>query len=286
MARRTHDATLRDYLREIGRYKLLNRDEEHELGHRIQQGDEQAKEDMILANLRLVVNIAREFANRGLDMMDLIEEGNLGLLHAVTRFDPERDVRFSTYGTWWIRRAIRRALNSSARTIRIPTYMVEIIAHAKRAQTILRTELDREPTMDEVAERMDMDSSHARLVERLLASETNSLYENPTGGSTPGVTLAGVLQDVNVAAPDELVFDQMQLETLSGLMGTITDREAEILSLRFGLHHERAMTLREVGKKVKLSRERVRQLEKRALEKLKTAMEKAGFDGTEDVPAH
>ena len=279
MARKAQDAALRVYLREIGAHPLLTRGEEQDLGRRIQdEGDPAAREEMILANLRLVVSIARSFTGRGLDLLDLIEEGNLGLLRAVERFDPERDVRFSTYATWWIRRAIRRALNSSARTIRIPTYMVELVAHAKQAQASLRARLDREPTMDEVAEQLTLDGPHARLVERVLSSETTSIFDDPTGREQSEVTLAAVLRDRSTEPPDEAVFDQIQLQGLEEMLSAIGEREARILSLRFGLNNDTPLTLREIGSKIGISRERVRQIEKRALQKLKEAMGNAGLD--------
>jgi len=277
MARTGHNVALRTYLEEIGRHALLTREEEQDLARRVREGDRAAKERMIVANLRLVVSIARDFAGRGLEIMDLIEEGNLGLLRAVDRFDPGRDVRFSTYATWWIRRAIRRALNSSARTIRIPTYMVETIAHAKRAQADLRAELDREPSMDQIADRLEMDPHHARLVGRLLSSETTSIYDSPAGVSSSDVTLAAILRDKDAAPPDEVVFGRMQLRALEEMLGAIGEREAQILSLRFGLSWDSPKTLRETGRQLGLSRERIRQIEKRALEKLKDAMTRAGF---------
>jgi RNA polymerase primary sigma factor len=218
--------------------------------------------------------------------MDLIEEGNLGLMRAVERFDPDRDVRFSTYGTWWIRRAIRRAITSGTRTIRIPTYMLEIIAHAKRAQTRLRGELGRKPTIDEVAERLDLDHAHVRLVNRLIASETASLDANPTGHDIADATLGGLLSDENSPTPDEVVFDRLELKRLDQLLETVNEREAEILSLRFGLAERPPMTLREVGREVDLSRERVRQIEKRAIKKLKAQLKAAGYDDAPNGTTH
>ena len=278
MCARRRNSSLGAYLKEIGRYDLLSREEEQDLARQIREGSEEARQQMILANLRLVVSIAKNFRGRGLEMMDLIEEGNVGLMRAVARFDPDRDVRFSTYGTWWIRRAIRRAITSGTRTIRIPTYMLETIAHAKRAQTLLRDELGRRPTMDEVAEKIELDHNHVRLVSRLISSETASLEANPTGSDVEGATLEGLLSDESSPQPDDVVFDQLELQTLEQLLETITDREAEILALRFGLQDEPPMTLREVGREVGLSRERVRQIEKRVIKKLKAEMQAAGYD--------
>lgn len=278
MARRTSDSTLKSYLRQIARYPLLGREEERELASRIAGGEHAARQRMVLCNLRLVVRVARDFTGRGLDLMDLVEEGNLGLLRAVEGFDPGRDVRFSTYATWWIRRAILRALNSCARTIRIPTYMIELIANAKRTQAELRTELDRDPTTDELARRLPLDEPHARLVERLLSSRTTSIYDNPTGDPASDVSLAAVLRDTGSRSPEEIVFGKIEIEALEQLLKTIDEREALVLSLRYGLDKEAPKSLREAGREIGLSRERVRQIEKHALHKLKEALEHAGFD--------
>jgi RNA polymerase primary sigma factor len=278
MARRTQDAALAAYLQEIGKHPLLDREEEQALARRVAQGDPDARERMTLSNLRLVVSIARAFTGRGLELPDLIEEGNLGLLHAVERFDPERHLRFSTYATWWIRRAIRRALNSSARTIRIPTYMVEIVAAAKHIQAALRARLGREPTISQVAEQLALDGPHAHLLQRVLDTETTSIYDDPTNGARSEATLAAVLSDRTSEPPDKTVFDRIQWETLEQMLQAIGEREARILTMRFGLSNDAPMTLRETGSRMGISRERVRQIEKRALQKLKEAMGRAGFD--------
>ncbi len=275
MRRGTQDSTVRDYLHEIGRYTLLTREEEQAVARRIVKGDEAAKEQMILCNLRLVASIAKEYSGRGLDLMDLIEEGNLGLLHAVEKFDPERGFRLSTYATWWIRRAIRRAVNSSARTIRIPTYMIEIVAKAKQAQARLRSELGREPTIEETTAALELSGTRAMLLQRVLSAETTSIYDGPTTTGQSDLTLAAILRDRDKEPPDEEVFDEIALEALEELLGTIDEREAHVLELRFGLDHDGPKTLREVGKLIGLSRERVRQIEKRAIQKLKEAL--AGF---------
>lgn len=278
MRRGTQDAALRQYLREVGRYPLLTKEEEGELGRRIvRDGDRRAKERLILCNLRLVASIAKGFTGRVLDLMDLIEEGNLGLLHAVERFDPTRGFRFSTYATWWILRATRRAVNTSARTIRIPTYMVEVVAGAKRAQAALRDELRREPTMREVANRLGLKGTRAQLLRRAMSAETLSIYEGAPGAGAPEVSLAAVLRSRDTARPDQATFDKMELQTLAHLLETIDEREARILALRFGLGKGTPKTLRETGRRVGLSRERVRQIEKSALRRLKEAMTRAGF---------
>ena len=279
MRRGGQDPVLRAYLREVGAHPLLTREQEQEHASRLRRdGDPAARERLILGNLRLVVSIAREYAGRGPDLMDLIAEGNLGLLHAVDKFDPGRGVRFGTYATWWIRRAIRRAVNSSARTIRIPAYMVETVAHAKQTQVALRGRLGREPTMAEVAEQLKLSGTSALFLQRALAAETTSLYENLTDAAQPGMSLAAVLAAPDSEQPERVVFDKMEMQALRDLLDAIDQREARILSLRFGLAEDGPRTLREVGRRVGLSRERVRQIEKRALEKLKEALGSAGYE--------
>ncbi|MHC4593172.1 MAG: sigma-70 family RNA polymerase sigma factor, partial [Planctomycetota bacterium] len=226
MRRRTQDAALGQYLQEIGAYPLLNREDEHALAVRIRDGDHEAKERLILSNLRLVASIAKDYAGRGLDLLDLIEEGNLGLLHAVERYDAERGFRFSTYATWWIRRAMRRAVYSSARTIRIPTYMVEIVAKAKQAQAALRAELGHAPTMAEVAERLNLSGTRALLLQRGLAAETTSIYEGASASGQSETALASILRSPDTQQPDREVFDRMELQALEDLLATIDEREA------------------------------------------------------------
>jgi len=279
MRRGGQDPVLGAYLREVGRHPLLTREQEQEHASRLRRdADPAAREHLILGNLRLVVSIAREYAGRGPDLTDLIAEGNLGLLHAVDKFDPRRGVRFGTYATWWIRRAIRRAVNSSARTIRIPAYMVETVARAKQTQVALRDRLGREPTMAEVAEQLKLSGAGARFLQRALAAETTSLYEDLTDAAQSGMSLAAVLAAPDSEQPERVVFDKMEMQALRDLLDAIDQREARILSLRFGLAEDGPRTLREVGRRMGLSRERVRQIEKRALEKLKEALGSAGYE--------
>ncbi len=277
MRRGRADPALAQYLEEIGRFPLLSKEQEQQLARRIARGDAEAKDRMVQCNLRLVASIAKEYAGRGLDLIDLIEEGNIGLLHAVERFDPERGFRFSTYATWWIRKAIRRALNSSARTIRIPTHMIETVAKAKRAQASLRAELGRPPTMGEVADRLDLSQTRARLVQRVLNTDTTSIDRARLTQDAGEVTLSAILRNPEAEQPDESVFEELELETLSDLLERIDEREGRILALRFGLEQDGPKTLREIGEAVGLSRERVRQIEKEALQKLKQALSEAGY---------
>jgi RNA polymerase sigma factor (sigma-70 family) len=271
------DPVLRAYLREIGAHPLLTREQEQELAVRLwRDHDAAAREQIILSNLRLVVSIARDYGGRGVDLSDLVAEGNLGLLHAVDRFDPARGVRFGTYATWWVRRAIRRAVSSSARTVRIPAYMVEIVARAKQAQAALRDRLDRAPTMAEVAQELALSGPRALFLLKALSAETTSLYEEVADGEESETSLAAVLAGPESEQPDRVVFDRMEMNALRDLLDAIDEREAHILSLRFGLGEDGPQTLREVGRSTGLSRERVRQIEKHALGKLKEAL--AGYE--------
>jgi RNA polymerase primary sigma factor len=275
MARVRQDPALRRYLKDIGAYPLLTREQEQELARRIRdEGSEEAKERMIVCNLRLVVSIAKHYARRGLELMDLVEEGNVGLLHAVEKFDPERGVRFSTYATWWIQRAIRRAVLAAQRTIHVPAYMIETIARAKKAQGRLHEELGRTPTMQEVASELDLEGNRVRLLRRALSANTTSIDRDLGRDEDAEVSLSAILPDEAAPPPDQAVFGRMELETLEHMLQHISEREAEILSLRFGLAGEGPQTLRDVGKHMGLSRERVRQIEKRALARLKEAMDR------------
>ena len=272
---RDSDSGLGGYLKRIGRYTLLSREEEVELAGRYQKKHAlEARDQLILCNLRLVVSIAKKFQGRGLPLVDLIEEGNLGLMRAVERFDPNKGNRFSTFATWWIERAIRRALRASTHTVRIPGYMFEIISRAKRTSMQLEQTLDRRPTMDEVAEHMGLKPDTALLMKQAMRSRTASLATplGETEEETEG-SLGMILEDREAGRPEDIVMGEMEHQLLHRVIGSIDEREAKILTLRYGLEEGPPKTLSEIGKVMGLSRERVRQLEQRALHRLKEAME-------------
>jgi RNA polymerase primary sigma factor len=274
VAKTSTQSGLQSYLTGIGAYDLLTKEEEQDLAHRYQDDEEEeARQILIQSNLRLVVSIAKKFRGRGLPLTDLIEEGNIGLIEAVERFDPDRGNRFSTYATWWIERCIRRALSHNSRTVRIPAYMFDLVAHAKRIAMKLEDELDRHPTMEEVAEKMDIKPERAKLLRKAMNGRTTSLSAPVSGGSDDGgvTTLGNMLEDRDSPHPDEVVLDEMELETLHELISSIDEREARILQLRFGLNSDSPQTLSEVGEEVGLSRERVRQLEMHAIKRLRKA---------------
>ena len=257
---------VRMYLKEIGKVSLLTADEENERAKRMDQGDEEAKKRLAEANLRLVVSIAKRYVGRGMLFLDLIQEGNLGLIKAVEKFDYRKGYKFSTYATWWIRQAITRAIADQARTIRIPVHMVETINKLIRVSRQLLQELGREPTPEEIAEEMDMPVERVR--EILKISQEPVSLETPIGEEEDS-HLGDFIQDDNVPVPADAAAFTLLKEQLIEVLGTLTEREQKVLRLRFGLDDGRARTLEEVGKEFNVTRERIRQIEAKALRKLR-----------------
>lgn len=257
---------VRMYLKEIGRVPLLSAEEEIKLAHRIEQGDEEAKRRLAEANLRLVVSIAKRYVGRGMLFLDLIQEGNMGLIKAVEKFDYRKGFKFSTYATWWIRQAITRAIADQARTIRIPVHMVETINKLIRVSRQLLQELGREPTPEEVAEKMDMTPEKVREIMK-IAQEPVSL-ETPIGEEDDS-HLGDFIEDQEALAPSDAAAYELLKEQLEDVLDTLTDREENVLRLRFGLDDGRTRTLEEVGKVFGVTRERIRQIEAKALRKLR-----------------
>ncbi|MBR2255965.1 MAG: RNA polymerase sigma factor RpoD [Blautia sp.] len=257
---------VRMYLKEIGKVQLLTADEEIELAKRMEEGDEDAKKRLAEANLRLVVSIAKRYVGRGMLFLDLIQEGNLGLIKAVEKFDYRKGYKFSTYATWWIRQAITRAIADQARTIRIPVHMVETINKLIRVQRQLLQELGREPTPEEIAQEMEMPVERVR--EILKISQEPVSLETPIGEEEDS-HLGDFIQDDNVPVPAEAAAFTLLQDQLDEVLKTLTDREQKVLRLRFGLDDGRARTLEEVGKEFNVTRERIRQIEAKALRKLR-----------------
>jgi len=260
------DDPVRMYLKEIGKVQLLSADEEIELAKKMEVGDDEAKKKLCEANLRLVVSIAKRYVGRGMLFLDLIQEGNLGLIKAVDKFDWRKGYKFSTYATWWIRQAITRSIADQARTIRIPVHMVETINKLIRVSRQLLQEYGREPTPEEIAAEMDISVEKVREILK-IAQEPVSL-ETPIGEEEDS-HLGDFIPDDDVPAPAEAAAFSMLKEQLLEVLDTLTDREQKVLKLRFGLEDGRARTLEEVGKKFDVTRERIRQIEAKALRKLR-----------------
>ena len=260
------DDPVRMYLKEIGQVKLLSADEEVDLAKRVASGDKAAKDKLTEANLRLVVSIAKKYSGRGLHILDLIQEGNTGLIRAVDKFDWTKGNKFSTYATWWIRQAITRAIADQARTIRVPVHMVEVINKATRCNRKLVQELGREPTMEEIAKKLNLP------VEKIIeanrtAADTLSL-DTPVGDEED-TTIGSFVEDDNTPGPADATSNALLAEALSEILGTLTDREADVLRMRFGMYDGRTHTLEEVGQIFGVTRERIRQIENKAIRKLR-----------------
>jgi RNA polymerase primary sigma factor len=261
------DDSVRLYLREIGKIPLLTSEEELALAKRVVAGDKRAKDQMAEANMRLVVSIAKRYVGRGLDLLDLIQEGNTGLLRAVEKFDPDKGFKFSTYATWWIRQAITRAIADQARTIRIPVHMVETINKLLRTQRRLTQELNREPTNEEIAKEMDIDVDkveHIMKIKQDISSLDASIRDDEEDS-----VLADFIEDEDTISPEESATGQLLKEQVKDMLGALTEREQKILKLRFGLEDGKSHTLEEVGQEFSVTRERIRQIEAKALAKLR-----------------
>jgi RNA polymerase primary sigma factor len=261
------DDSVRLYLREIGKIPLLSSEEELELAHRVVAGDKRAKDKMAEANMRLVVSIAKRYVGRGLDLLDLIQEGNTGLLRAVEKFDPDKGFKFSTYATWWIRQAITRAIADQARTIRIPVHMVETINKLLRTQRRLTQELNREPTNEEIAKEMEMEVEKVEHIMK-IKQDIHSLDQSVRDDEEDSV-LGDFVEDEDTVTPEESATNQLLKEHVQDLLNGLSEREQKIIRMRFGLDDGKNHTLEEVGHEFSVTRERIRQIEAKALAKLR-----------------
>ena len=260
------DDPVRMYLKEIGQVRLLTAEEELDLARRVSEGDKAAKDKLTEANLRLVVSIAKKYSGRGLHILDLIQEGNTGLIRAVDKFDYTKGNKFSTYATWWIRQAITRAIADQARTIRVPVHMVEVINKATRCNRKLVQELGREPTLEEIAEELNLPIEKIIEANR-TAADTLSL-DMPVGDEED-TTIGSFVEDDNTPGPVDATSNMLLAEALTEILGTLTDREADVLRMRFGMYDGRTHTLEEVGQIFGVTRERIRQIENKAIRKLR-----------------
>ena len=260
------DDPVRMYLKEIGQIKLLTPEEEQELAARVAEGDKYTKDKLTEANLRLVVSIAKKYSGRGLHILDLIQEGNTGLIRAVDKFDYTKGNKFSTYATWWIRQAITRAIADQARTIRVPVHMVEVINKVTRCNRKLVQELGREPTMEEIAE--DLHIPLEKVIEATRTSADTLSLDTPVGDEED-TTIGSFVEDDNTPGPADATSNTLLAEALEEILQTLTEREAEVLRMRFGMFDGRTHTLEEVGQIFGVTRERIRQIENKAIRKLR-----------------
>lgn len=263
------DDSVRLYLREIGKIPLLTANEELELAKKVVEGDKRAKDKMAEANMRLVVSIAKRYSGRGLDFLDLIQEGNTGLLRAVEKFDPEKGFKFSTYATWWIRQAITRAIADQARTIRIPVHMVETINKLLRTQRRMTQELNREPTIEELAKELEMEPEKVEYVIKIKQDITSLDAGVGRDGEDEDSVLGDFIEDEDGATPEESAASQLLKEQVQSILSTLSEREQKIVKMRFGLENGKSHTLEEVGQEFAVTRERIRQIEAKALAKLR-----------------
>ncbi len=263
------DDSVRLHLREIGKIPLLNAEEELALAKRVQQGDKKAKDKMAEANMRLVVSIAKRYSGRGLDFLDLIQEGHTGLLRAVEKFDPDKGFKFSTYATWWIRQAITRAIADQARTIRIPVHMVETINKLLRTQRRMTQELNREPSIEELAKELEMEPEKVEYVMKIKQDISSLDAGVGRDDGEEDTTLGEFIEDEDTVTPEESASNQLLKEQVQGVLGTLSDREQKIIKMRFGLDNGKSHTLEEVGQEFAVTRERIRQIEAKALAKLR-----------------
>jgi RNA polymerase primary sigma factor len=263
------DDSVRLYLREIGKIPLLNAEEELALAQKVVAGDKRAKDKMAEANMRLVVSIAKRYSGRGLDFLDLIQEGNTGLLRAVEKFDPDKGFKFSTYATWWIRQAITRAIADQARTIRIPVHMVETINKLLRTQRRMTQELNREPTIEELAKELEMEPDKVEYVIKIKQDITSLDAGVGRDGEEEDSVLQDFIEDEDSATPEESATSQLLKEQVQAVLSTLSEREQKIVKMRFGLENGKSHTLEEVGQEFAVTRERIRQIEAKALAKLR-----------------
>lgn len=263
------DDSVRLYLREIGKIPLLSAEEEMELAQRVTQGDKRAKDKMAEANMRLVVSIAKRYSGRGLDFLDLIQEGNTGLLRAVEKFDPDKGFKFSTYATWWIRQAITRAIADQARTIRIPVHMVETINKLLRTQRRMTQELNREPTIEELSKELDMEPEKIEYVMKIKQDISSLDAGVGRDGDEEDSVLGDFIEDEDTVSPEESATNQLLKEQVNDVLSSLSDREQKIVRMRFGLDNGKSHTLEEVGQEFAVTRERIRQIEAKALAKLR-----------------